>query len=279
MPRDDRQSLNRFNLLAARAVLLGRELLSRGAPFPLTDTITPADVFISPHFDDVCFSLGALAAARRAGVVLTVCSQSKHVENYSAMPADPQELARAVSSLRCAEDAHFAERCGLRQVCLGLAEATLRGRKPFDAAMAAVDLPLFEQPLIEALVALRREQASVRPWLFCPTGIGGHVDHVAIRLAVVRYLRELSTQYKIGFYEDLPYASRLRRRLRAVAALRANTPGLRRRIVRVDAGDKLALVRLYASQFATPPSDLKRFTPALLRPAAPHEAIWTSEPL
>ena len=43
-------------------------------------------------------------------------------------------------------------------------------------------------------------------------------------------------------------------------------------------GTKLALIRLYASQFIEPPQSIGRFTPASDATLPPHEAVWTAEP-
>jgi LmbE family N-acetylglucosaminyl deacetylase len=266
---------------AASAVLV-RELFDPGPRFPAGDTVSPFDVFISPHFDDVCFSLGALVAARGAGILLTVCSQSKHIEADTGTPPDPARWVRHVSALRRGEDATFAQLCGLRQECLDLPEASLRGRMPFDTSKAAEDWPMFEQATLGALTSFRQGGATNgRPWLFCPIGIGGHIDHVAVRTVVLHHWRDIAKHYRIGLYEDLHYASRRWPRLRGLASLQAAAPpvALTRYTIAAKAAEKLALLRLYASQFDGLPDSLDRFTPAHARVSAPHEAIWTSETL
>lgn len=256
----------------AAGLLLAREAVSGGGPAFPAAAGSPDDLYLAPHFDDICFSLGALAAARRAGTVVTFCTRSRYVAREDGVPADEGARIRHVSALRRAEDARFAAACGLRQECLDLPEAVLRGRRPFQTEAAAQDWPIFAEALQRLPAA-----AAARPWLFCPSGIGGHVDHVALRRAVVADLQHLSARYRVAFYEDLHYASHRWPRLRALAGLRRQVPGLRRFHVPGNA-QKLALIRLYESQFDVLPLSLARFTPAAWQ-AGLHEAIWTSEPL
>src|SRR5205814_6973835 len=77
-----------------------------------------------------------------------------------------------------------------------------------------------EELLIGHLLRLAAERGqAARPWLFCPSGIGGHVDHVAIRLVIVQHYDRLAALYRLAFYEDLPYASQPRARLAGLSQL------------------------------------------------------------
>ena len=129
-------------------------------------------------------------------------------------------------------------------------------------------------------MAAERSQGA-RLWLFCPSGIGGHVDHVAIRLVTVRHYDRLASLYRLAFYEDLPYASQPLARLTGLEQLLRGLHGrsLRRHAWPLaDKADmKLSLIRLYKSQFLEPPPSLDSFTPAVESNLAPHEAVWIEE--
>jgi LmbE family N-acetylglucosaminyl deacetylase len=149
-------------------------------------------LFVSPHLDDVAFSVGgAFAALSQAGwhtILLTV---------FTSSVPDPQGFALACQTdkgippevdymaLRRAEDQKAAEILGAAEVIhLDHAEAPHRG---YDSKEA-----LFGEPFDE--IALDLPEADE---LFLPQGIGGHVDH----LLVVR----ATNQLKARRYRELPY--------------------------------------------------------------------------
>lgn len=237
----------------------------------------PVDVYLQPHSDDICFSLGALAHRRRRGRLLTVFPIAGYVEQ----PGAPRDVA-AVTRLRIAEDAAFAAACELTHQRVELPCASVLGHHPFDLAWAADNARRCEAALLAALTALDSEgPREGQPWLFAPSGIGGHVDHVAVRIVIVRNLAQLEERYRIGFYEDLHYASDARARREGLRRLFDELPD--RALVRhawplgAEGESKLALIRLYASQFAETPRSLARFSPATRDDDPPHEALWSEE--
>jgi len=238
----------------------------------------PMDVYLQPHSDDICFSLGALAHKRQAGRLLTVFPVAGYVER----PGAPREVA-AVTRLRAAEDAAFAAACGLTQRRLEFPSASVLGHHPFDLAWVGENARRCETVLIAALTESAGERRDEgRPWLFAPGGIGGHVDHVAVRMVIARNLDRLGQSYRIGFYEDLHYASDARTRTEGLRRLFDDLQdrALIRHAWPLGAGGetKLALIRLYASQFAETPRSLARFSPAMRDEDPPHEALWSEEP-
>ena len=247
-----------------------------GAPQPPTSRW---DVYLSPHSDDVCFSLGALAHERHGGVLLTVFPIAAYL---AVRPGESRPGSDQVTAIRMSEDIAFTAACGLRAEFLKIMGASLLGRRPFDLDFADDNAKRIEAPLIGLLLRLAAERGEgARPWLFCPSGIGGHVDHVAIRLVTVRHYDRLASLYRLAFYEDLPYASQPLARLTGLEQLLRGLHGrsLRRHAwpLADKAGIKLSLIRLYESQFLEPPSSLDSFTPAVESNLAPHEAVWIEE--
>jgi LmbE family N-acetylglucosaminyl deacetylase len=235
------------------------------------------DVYIQPHSDDICFSLGGFAHSRQTGCLLTVFP----ISGYVPVPAGvARPSADWVTRTRIAEDRAFAQACGLRLRMLRMPCASLLGYGPFDLGRVDENLGRVETALVQAALALAVAPGGrQRPWLFCPSGIGGHVDHVTIRMAVTRNYGPLAHRYRIGFYEDLHYASNGESRRSGIDALLQAMPdrALHRLSFPLGAAEatKLALIRHYRSQFLHLPSAIGRFTPALEAPAAPHEAVWT----
>ena len=238
------------------------------------------DVYLQPHSDDICFSLGALAHRRRRGVLLTLFPHSNYVpaERRAEYPAQA-----IVTETRLGEDAEFARRCGLGTQMLGEADALTCGIGPFNVARLEERAASITAPLMAALSLIPAVlSGEERPWLFCPSGIGNHVDHLATLTAIGRNYEALQRRYRIGFYEDLHYAAKAEARDPGVARLLAAFP---RRTFRrhawplAEAAEtKLALIRLYQSQFAKAPRSLEQFTPASDTPSGPHEAVWSEEP-
>ena len=265
--------------LSSLKVAAGDMLLERRRPQPAPDDASSADLYLAPHFDDICFSLGAYVRRRRRGILLTLFSTSRYVARPDELQIKASERTAAISALRLAEDLAFARQVGLRQLTAGLDEAPVRGREPFDTDKAAADAILLDTKVIDAIFAAAPERAAgPRPWLYCPMGIGGHVDHVAVLTIVLKHYEALRASYRIAFYEDLHYASAWTLRVAGLRRFLVLAAPLKPRRSRHAIGaphDKLALASLYPSQFVEPPLSIAPFTPAQFFQASAHEATWT----
>jgi hypothetical protein len=262
--------------------LAAQDFASRRRPAPagLAEASTH-DLYLAPHCDDICFSLGAFALKRRKGVLLTLFSKSGYVARPQTIAALGDERIAVISSLRQREDLAFAEQAGLRPCFGGLDEALLRGHDPFETAKAQDDARQLDGAVIAAIFAAAAEQPKDRqPWLFCPMAIGGHIDHMVVLKVVLRHYNALRARWRIAFYEDLHYASAWQARATGLARFRHLAVELKpqRSLWPIGAAaDKLALVALYPSQFVEPPASIKPFTPAQRIPAPAHEALWSAE--
>jgi len=239
------------------------------------------DVYLSPHPDDVCYSLGILASRRKAGTLLTVCSSSRFAVSTIVLSQDPTERLRQVTALRKSEDRRFADSVGLQLVSLGLADAPVRGRKPSDNSHISEDATYFEGPMLQAIQAAGAGRPpALRPWLFCPLGVGGHADHLTVLAVVLKNLEQLRSTHRLAFYEDLPYASRLFVRLQSIARFNCSWSGGRLERYSLSLGSdvekKLSLIGIYASQFQELPHSIAQFTPRQILPTAPHEGLWVA---
>ncbi|MBL0149206.1 MAG: hypothetical protein IPP87_10995 [Ideonella sp.] len=223
---------------------------------------------IQPHSDDICFSLGRLLTRAPDGLP----ADGVPISGYVPVPAGvARPSADWVTRTRIAEDRAFAQACGLSLRMLRMPCASLLGYGPFDLGQVDENLGRVETALVQAALALAvAPRGRQRPWLFCPSGIGGHVDHVAIHMAInattSRWRNATGSFYKDLHYASRNAASRAQRHRCAVAGLarpRAASPGFSARRCR---GDKVSLIRHYrASSFILPTRSIG-FTPALGSP-------------
>lgn len=234
------------------------------------------NILLSPHSDDIAFSLGNAVRTAARATMITLFTASAHIAGEAmGMPPEPRRIAE-VSALRRAEDEAFADRLALQRLELDLWEPALHGRTHRDIGGVAPDTDLLRAPLLDVLERLLAEPGPV--CLLSPAGIGGHSNHLATRAVVIEALPMLEARgVRVLFYEDLPYAHALRQRRRGVAALHRALPGrrlVRRTQVVAQRAEKLELINLYPSQVRGPEVSLARYSPAAIWPLRPHEAAW-----
>lgn len=244
---------------------------------PVFGECSQEDIFLSPHPDDICFSLGHFAQKRQAGTLLCIfpvsCYRVGKVLRNSVH-------TRATTRKRLSEDAVFADLCGLVPGYLEFYDAMTRGQDSFDIRNVNEIANKIQVSLIHALLGPRIGQLpEPRPWLFCPSGIGGHVDHVATLLVIAKNLPLLRKYYRLAFYEDLPYASDLPKYQKGLVILgQVLGDGMLKRYwfnLDQDAQKaKMGLIRVYDSQLTPEMNSMKVYTPAAMGCDSPHEALW-----
>lgn len=235
-------------------------------------------VYLSPHHDDVCFSLGHLAS-RQGGVVVNLFTRSTYVAADIPLPVEPPARIEAITALRRGEDEQFVRAAGLTRRDLGLAEPRVIGRTPFGLADLGgeVDaLAVVLKPVISELLAA--SSAAEPLCLFCPMGIGGHRNHLSTLLFLRRACDSLRRRCVLFLYEDLHYASVGPQRAAGLERARRLFDGYRLspamvRLTPEDAARKMELVGLYASQHALTPR-ARDYIPASGAEAGLHEMIW-----
>ncbi len=197
---------HRFIRLADR--LLSR--LSRPEELAASDE----DIYLSPHCDDIAFSIGCFARARGKGRLVTVFTRS----NFTLQSGLGDLSVDQVTALRAQEEQRFAARTGLTLIDLGLPEAPLRGFQAMDPSPASQQVPVIGPQFLPKLLALGRAQRrSRRPWLFVPMALGGHLDHAIVLKAILGHGRALRRFFRLAFYEDLPYAAWINERSNGLA--------------------------------------------------------------
>lgn len=244
-----------------------------GPQRPIADQLRPLDVVVlSPHRDDACLSLGSLLLALGHGVVVNLFTRSL----WAASLPKASRSESVVEEIRDTEDRAFIARCGLDRRELRLPEPGIEGRNGFDRAQIELDIQRLTEPLMLTLNELATTPRARKAVLFCPAGIGGHVNHLATLEMVLRNADAICPSYDLMFYEDLPYAAGLGKRLAGLARLRRRLGStlLRRHARIVPWHEKKRLVDIYASQFRRP-LRVRHLRPFAARPLMVHEAFWS----
>jgi LmbE family N-acetylglucosaminyl deacetylase len=237
----------------------------------------PGDVYLSPHPDDICFSLGNIVSKRHTGQLITVFTSSI----YQAKLVYENNLSQ-ISAGRLKEDCAFAMQSNLALTHLGFYDSMARGHASFDRHMAKDIALAIEDKLINELFRVISKQESAekghKPLLFCPAAIGGHVDHLAVLFTIARWQHQLKKHFHILFYEDLFYASDAQVREEGLSRLfqMLENKNLAREsniLTESDIIHKMKSINLYQSQIDDRHRDIYSYTPAT-KDSLIHEAIW-----
>jgi LmbE family N-acetylglucosaminyl deacetylase len=188
----------------------------------------PLTIFLSPHFDDIALSCGAIAARlSRMGsrCVCIVVFAAPAPEGVTLSPfalgmhaqweRDAGASLDAINEIRRGEEQAAARLLGLELTWLDLPDAPYR-RGSDGRFLYASDAELFGTVAAEerrrlapyiankvrAVAASAGTRGPVR--VFAPLGVGHHVDHQLTFWAA----RRLGPRFGTLFYEDYPYASR-----------------------------------------------------------------------
>jgi LmbE family N-acetylglucosaminyl deacetylase len=201
-------------------------------PHPAASTSThPAWLFLSPHLDDAVLSCGALIAEfapRRPITVATVFTAAAPAPHTLAARSFMRQCAASDATTlfkdRRAEDHDVIREIGAHPVHLGETDALYRKRSMpepvkrlstrlpelvhryptyrFDIAKGRVsrgDHILIQQLRTRVTELISRTAAEL---VFCPVGIGKHVDHL-----ITRTVGDVAGKRTI-YYSDFPYNQR-----------------------------------------------------------------------
>ncbi len=160
-------------------------------------------VVISPHLDDAVLSLGAHIADRvRAGEPVEVWTAFTRAPDPGVVPRALRRFADY--SARVAEDRRALDLLGAGNRLLDLPERVWR-TPPARGLGAAFRTPAdregFEQlARLEDLAAEALAQPDRR--VLAPLGVGHHVDHLEVAVAVLSAALRLGATDRVGYYED-----------------------------------------------------------------------------
>jgi len=235
-------------------------------------------IYLSPHFDDVCFSLGNLAS-RLGGHLVNLFTRSRYVGAKMALPTGEQERIEVVTRLRNQEDQLFARAARLVRHDLGLWEPAQMGWGSFDVANLDVEIAALSARLLPFLGSILNSRAAPdTAHLYCPMGIGGHRNHLSTLVVVRQAYNALRGRCTLFLYEDLHYASVHQARqkgLGRIARIFAGTH-LSPIVLPIDpdaAQRKMRFISFYASQHPRTPQ-ISDFTPASGMASGAHEIVW-----
>jgi hypothetical protein len=233
-------------------------------------------VFLSPHHDDICFSVACIALRQTSRALVNIFTRSEYVAKGIPLPTERDERIAFITGLRTAEDERFAAVGGLTRHDLKLSEPGVRGFASFDSRDLDSEVGHVEfalQLFFDNAAGVRQQSA-----LFCPMGIGGHRDHLLTLLAVKAMMPLLQNRFDVFLYEDLHYSSVSSVRQAGIGRAMATMSGFNLSRIRYSLSrdlfaQKLELIALYDSQFKSSirPED---FIPADNEAPTPHEAVW-----
>jgi LmbE family N-acetylglucosaminyl deacetylase len=178
-------------------------------------------LFISPHLDDAVLSCGGLikrlSATGSEVVVLTVATADIPEDT----PLSGQMKWRYVIwrvgnkpfAQRRREDVDAVKILGAKTIHWDLLDAIFRvdiDKKPLypdgnlNVTIHDYDRQNLDPILCDKLRKLNDDLGNKELFVFCPLGIGGHVDHQIVRTAVDKVYKPT----KLIYYEDFPYVSK-----------------------------------------------------------------------
>jgi LmbE family N-acetylglucosaminyl deacetylase len=245
-------------------------------------------VFLSPHYDDAELSCGGtLAAMADTGerpLVLTVFGSepdgplnSFAAEMHRAWGLNPSDAIEH----RRQEEACAAAVLGVESQWLDLPDAIYRGERYLTdehlfGAIHPEEATLYRE--IRDAIFIYLENHRIEPSvLYCPLGIGNHVDHQHV-LATARSLTYRG--HTVIAWEDYPYAGDSGVEVEPVAMRRSSgTPDVRS-ISEDQLQRKIQAVNCYASQhsvifrFQGDPSDATRIYAERVGKGQPAERFW-----
>jgi LmbE family N-acetylglucosaminyl deacetylase len=170
-------------------------------------------VYLAPHLDDAVFSCGGLIARQTSNdekvTVVTVCAGDTPVGELTPLAVELHRRwggAGSPIAARRAEDRMACGRLGASAIHLEVPDAVYRWAAgepmyPEESALFGSLHPA-DADLVTRLAALLEEKCPTQARLYCPSVLGGHVDHRLTRVAAERLRRPL------WYYQDMPYAAR-----------------------------------------------------------------------
>lgn len=223
-------------------------------------------LIISPHIDDAWFDLGGtINKWRQAGqqvLVIDVFSVQCWTKNGISTATD-------ITSIRKNEEALNAYRDQVQVEFLDLPESLIRG---YNLNFPQVIDWSVDCNTLDLMISLLRKKThlSTPNHIYFPLGIGGHVDHLITRELYVHLDKILNNGVKVGFYEDLPYASEHTLPFEFISQVKL-TPVLKE----IDINHKLMGLRSYNSQVDERAiQKITNYAYTLENNGQPYERIW-----
>lgn len=169
-------------------------------------------IYLSPHLDDVALSCGgqifAQSAVGQRILIVTIMAgepPAQPISPFAAALHARWELAAQVVALRRTEDLAACAILGAEYAHWQFPDCIYRQHPESGDYLYASEEALFAQVHEGDTVVLQQLTAQLRALppcerLFCPMGVGNHVDHQLVRAAT-----EACFASTLLYYEDYPY--------------------------------------------------------------------------
>ena len=148
-------------------------------------------IYLSPHFDDICYSLSAISRSLMKGDLVNIFTRCTYAKPHILNSKENQSTEDFVSEIRNKEDHLFAEALNLNKQNLGFQDAGVQGN-PFNLDSLGEEVDKVEERLIGVL--LEKLENSQNVVIFCPLGVGNHRDHLTIFNIVWKNLEALESK-------------------------------------------------------------------------------------
>jgi LmbE family N-acetylglucosaminyl deacetylase len=163
-------------------------------------TVCVPSLMLSPHSDDVAFSLGGALLDNffSAAHVLTIFSKS------SCTIDDRGGSLEEVTTIRKSEDYAFAQvvKANIQMTHLDRRAAPIRLGIP-EEGVCTCPQNFQDEPELAVIASCLERHAVGVALVIAPLGLGGHIDH---RVVMTATIERIANHMPVAFYEDLPYA-------------------------------------------------------------------------
>lgn len=151
-------------------------------------------IFVSPHFDDICFSLdGFINKIKNFDKeIINVFTRSSYIRRMKLICSDQNFKEDIVSKIRDNEDNNY------------LNQYNFLNKRNLDFK----DCGNFDKDKKEKLKSILMESITntEEPILVFPMGVGLHHDHVKVFETCCELIEENKYKFDYIIYEDLPYS-------------------------------------------------------------------------
>ena len=232
--------------------------------------------FLSPHADDISLSVGGIllkGIVKGPRNLVSVFTKGLYLKYFDHKK---RYLVEEATAIRESEDVLYCDQISATYNSINLKDATLRKYDDFDSIFTQKSStcdPYYQS--VEGALQKFILQLDEPFTLWCPLGIGNHIDHILLRDVI----REIPIpEENIIYYEDLPYAADYDQS-ELNSFCKTTIKGYTSLIVDITKvfEKKLSLLKLYKSQVSlTEINKVMFYSSRLSRHQGYYERLWIS---
>lgn len=158
-------------------------------------------IFISPHFDDICFSLAGFIQTLNKDdekIIINIFTKSNYIRRMKLENLNFNMKINLVSEIRRNEDLNFCKKYKIKQVNLDFFESSLQNEFKQEIETIKNSLSININNIIKNS---NNKQINI----YFPLGVGNHKDHI-LTFTLGKNLMTEFPKLKFYFYCDLPYS-------------------------------------------------------------------------